>query len=82
MSNVPAEERLKRLLEQYREICLIQLNPQNDSPAVNLVTHNATGGDGDGNEDDDDSQQKAEEYTLDEWSTGVREHRNIVWVLC
>jgi len=79
MANVLAEDRLKRLLEQYREICLGQ-NPQNDSPDLNLVTHNAGGGsNNDGSDDDDeDNQRKAEEYTLDEWTTGVREHRNIV----
>jgi len=80
MANAVAEERLKRLLEQYREICLVQ-NPQDDSPPLNLITHNAGGsphanGADDGNDDEDEKKQ--EEYTLDEWTTGVREHRNIV----
>jgi hypothetical protein len=76
MANVLAEDRLKRLLEQYREICLGH-NPHDDSPDLNLVTHNAGGG-SNNNNDDEDNQQKAEEYTLDEWTTGVQEHRNIV----
>ncbi|CAM0136523.1 unnamed protein product [Umbelopsis sp. WA50703] len=72
-----AEDRLKRLLEQYREICLTE-NVPDQGLSVNLVTAGAGGGAYIQDEDDDTSPQRTEDYTLDEWSTGVQEHRNIV----
>lgn len=72
-----AEDRLKRLMEQYREICLTE-NVPDEGPSVNLVTAGDGGGAYIQDEDDDTSPQRTEDYTLDEWSTGVQEHRNIV----
>ena len=70
-----SEDRLKRLMEQYREICLSHI-PVEESPFVNLAS--ANGGGPYGEDDEDTNQQQKEDYTLDEWSTGIQEHRNIV----